>query len=239
MRPFPFVVGTDIVRMNRFDPNIARAVTILRLARRMLHPKEAGNVGRINVALSDALAARGLFEKYGGMRRLPGEYDFEGEAALFKDQLDQSSTTRIKNFLAGRWAAKEAARKAWGAHLLGYKDVRVAPDFDSSGDPGTRTSPNVKTGSVGVKMVCEPFWGPLPLNEEAVKLGEQQEGRLSISHDGEYAIATVIAEPLSESLKATLVSREHPLTPLGKLHSNTEAEWNSQQDPNDHSVRRK
>ena len=38
---------------------------------------------------------------------------------------NQHDLQNLANFLAGRWAAKEAAQKAWGANLLSWKDLRV------------------------------------------------------------------------------------------------------------------
>ena len=80
------------------------------------------------------------------------------------------------SWLAGRWAAKEAAKKAWGAQKLGFKDVRV--ETNEGGE---------------VQIVCCGWTtggvGQLPKEAEQV-------GRLSISHDGDFAIATVMATPL-------------------------------------------
>lgn len=87
-------------------------------------------------------------------------------------------TADMTRWLAGRFAAKEAARKAapGGAASIPWKDVvvRVQEDTSNDGD-GTSRRP------------------------EVVYLGGEVDGhagrvgRLSISHDGEYVVATVLA----------------------------------------------
>ncbi|KAE8348037.1 4'-phosphopantetheinyl transferase superfamily [Aspergillus coremiiformis] len=72
-------------------------------------------------------------------------------------------TPDLSRWLAGRFAAKEAARKAApsGAASLGWKDVMV--QVSAGGRP------------------------------EILYLGGGRVGKLSISHDGEYVIAMVVA----------------------------------------------
>ena len=76
----------------------------------------------------------------------------------------------ITRWLAGRFAAKEAARKAApsGAASIGWKDVMVRIQEDG--------------GSFGEGVSRRP---------EIVYLGRV--AKLSISHDGEYVVATVLA----------------------------------------------
>ena len=217
MKSFPFVLGTDIVHLIRWDP-IRRPRVILGLARRTLHPKEYHNITKVSPTLYDALMHQGPFEQFDTKGRTKTGSDWELEAGLFKDQLNHTSAGRIRNFLAGRWAAKEAARKAWGAHLLGFKDVRVTADLTQSGDPNVRDHGG---GSPGVRIVCEPYWGPLNLKKAVIKLDRQQEGRLSISHDGDYVVATVIAEPLNEDLRSLFEGRKASNIPLGQTHTSS------------------
>ena len=215
MKSFAFVLGTDIVHLIRWDP-IRRPPAILGLARRTLHPKEYYNIIKVSPIFYDALMHQGSFEQFDTRGRTKINSAWELEADLLKDQLSDTSAGRIRNFLAGRWAAKEAARKAWGAHLLGFKDVRVAADITQPGDPNVRDHGG---GSPGVKIVCEPYWGPLNLNKDAIKLDRQQEGRLSISHDGDYVVATVIAEPLDQDLRSLFEGRKTTNVPLGQKHT--------------------
>jgi phosphopantetheinyl transferase (holo-ACP synthase) len=83
-------------------------------------------------------------------------------------------TTEMARWLAGRFAAKEAARKAapQGAASIGWKDVLVRTEDLSS---SARSN-----GGSG--------------RPEVVYLGENARvGKLSISHDGDYVVATVLA----------------------------------------------
>jgi holo-[acyl-carrier protein] synthase len=96
----------------------------------------------------------------------------------------------MTRWLAGRFAAKEAARKAapGGAASLGWKDVVVrVPEesemMDKAGDMGN----GVLAAQEGTSR-----------RPEIVFLGggegrPDRLGRLSISHDGDYVVATVLA----------------------------------------------
>lgn len=82
---------------------------------------------------------------------------------------DAPITTEMARWLAGRFAAKEAARKAGhggGASSISWKDVQVRTE--GSGNAGR---PEV-----------------VYLNAN----GERRIGKLSISHDGDYIIAMVL-----------------------------------------------
>ena len=160
--PLPYTIGTDIVHIKRIHQLIFGTLQpknggkrLTRFLDRILHPLE-----------------RQDFDK-----RFPSSKFFSSEHS--------SETTRgaiaqlhisTGSWLAGRWAAKEAAKKAWGAQNVGFKDVRV--EVSNGGD---------------VQIVCcgwtDTGWGQLPERAEQV-------GKLSISHDGEYAVATVMASPL-------------------------------------------
>jgi holo-[acyl-carrier protein] synthase len=80
----------------------------------------------------------------------------------------------MARWLAGRFAAKEAARKAapGGAASVSWKDVMVRLEEVGNGRP------------------------ELVYLRDGGKIGEI--GRLSISHDGEYVIATVMAADASK-----------------------------------------
>lgn len=82
----------------------------------------------------------------------------------------------MSRWLAGRFAAKEAARKAapGGAASIGWKNVVVSVQEDASAPEGTSRRPEVVY---------------LPTADGEVG----RVGRLSISHDGEYVVATVLA----------------------------------------------
>ena len=78
----------------------------------------------------------------------------------------------LVNYLAGRWAAKEAARKAIGARYLRQTGVTVSVRED------------------GRPEVLYPVW------DEERKQSEKV-GLCSISHDGTHAVASVVAVPYS------------------------------------------
>jgi phosphopantetheine--protein transferase-like protein len=111
----------------------------------------------------------------------------------------QEERRRLSLWLGGRWAAKEAAKKAWGAHLLSWRDVVVENSADGS-----------------PQMICQV----------AGQMGQgiaEQVARLSISHDEDYAIATVLATPLHSGILAELSRRmaEAELK-VGKTHGQLE-----------------
>lgn len=79
----------------------------------------------------------------------------------------------MAGWLAGRFAAKEAARKAApaGAAALGWKDVAVV--VGERGPGGVSARPEL-----------------LFAGRES---GDERLGRLSLSHDGDYVVAMVLA----------------------------------------------
>lgn len=101
----------------------------------------------------------------------------------------------MARWLAGRFAAKEAARKAapGGAASVGWKDVMVTrledidieADEDAMGGQGEVNYGGFRrrrrsTGRPEI-VYLDPNGGP------------GRFGKLSISHDGEYVVATVLA----------------------------------------------
>ena len=151
----PLTIGTDIVRITRINTFISKDnhKALPRFLDRVLHPLERRDFDR----------------------RFP-DWKIRTEN---KDNSDGSKDLmRLSTWLSGRWAAKEAAKKAWGAHGLGFKDVRVEVD-DHNG---------------GVQIICHRLDVPAGKVQERI----EQIGRLSISHDGDYAMATVVAAPLQD-----------------------------------------
>lgn len=154
--PFPYSlnVGTDIVHL----PRILRLITrtaggssskLERFTRRILCEQELQDF-RSRFLLSPATA--------------PGS-----EPCL----RTITPTPDMARWLAGRFAAKEAARKAStrGAGAIGWKDVLVRVE-----DTGTLGSGRPQVVYLDTKSE-----------------GNTRIGKLSISHDGEYVVATVLA----------------------------------------------
>ena len=128
------------------------------------------------------------FEKLARRILLPDEHEHFN--LKFPDRAEDkvakgSRVTRAQEWLGGRWAAKEAAKKAWGAPLVGFQDLRV----------------RVKNNGGGLQIWCTPF--PTGFSHH-----DEQAAQLTISHDGEYAVATVLAAPLHESVIAELGRRK-------------------------------
>lgn len=160
-------VGTDITRISRFKFD-GKQARIRNLARKILHPLEIQSL----------------------RENSPKTYDY-----LFGTSGSQND--RGIYWLSGRWAAKEAAKKAWGASILGWKDVRV------------NTNSYGQNVSGGVSVICQPveLYQAGGLDHGT---GPMQEGLLSISHDGDYAVATVVAEKLSDEMLAAIQKFQKP-----------------------------
>ncbi|KAE8338862.1 hypothetical protein BDV24DRAFT_137044 [Aspergillus arachidicola] len=144
MKPLPFPlalnIGTDIVHLPRITRLIHRRDYLARFTRRILHDHEQHDF-RTRFALPAATNPP-------NQRPLP-------------------SAPEMARWLAGRFAAKEAARKAApnGAASLGWKDVMVRVSETDRGRPEV-----------------------VYLDGETARIG-----KLSISHDGDYVVATVLA----------------------------------------------
>lgn len=85
---------------------------------------------------------------------------------------------RFSLHIAGRWAAKEAAKKAWGADIINWKDLYIGMEGEDRNRSYIAVSPS--------------------------GIDREQQGRLTISHDGDYATATVLAECLVSDIKKHL-----------------------------------
>ncbi len=161
-------IGTDIIAVKRIlDYTAPDSERLQRLTKRFLHLKELQDLGR----------------------RFPWFRQLET-----RGRTDNQS---LANWVAGRWAAKEAAKKAWGAYRISFQDLRVEPNPDT-GQP---------------VIVCNS-------SPVSVEDATEQEALLSISHDGDYAVATVIATPLQSGIledlkKAKAEVRNRRLTALG------------------------
>lgn len=196
MKRLPFVLGTDIIRIARLDP-INKSSNFIYVARRILHPYEFSYHKRKSLESVDHKHRKGLYEWLTVKFPPPRERD---QAQLDISPEIQRDANNAARWLAGRWAAKEAAMKAWGAGLLSWKDVRVVIDTDAPSAHDNTSRP--------VKIVCQPNQGKGDdFGEMEEELRLRQDARLSISHDGEYCVATVIAEPLSEGLLAVFMNR--------------------------------
>ncbi|KAJ5228640.1 hypothetical protein N7489_009348 [Penicillium chrysogenum] len=107
--PFPLNIGTDIVHIPRIARLLARPNYLPRFTRRILCDQEQHDY---HCRFSEILKARAAYH-----------------------QQPPPVPADITRWLAGRFAAKEAARKAApsGAASIGWKDVMVRVQEDGGG----------------------------------------------------------------------------------------------------------
>ncbi|ERF69628.1 hypothetical protein EPUS_03620 [Endocarpon pusillum Z07020] len=143
--PCSLSVGTDVVYLPRIRRLISKREgrNLIPFAKRILHPLEIRDLSH----------------------RHP-----QWQAQHEKSCVDSESLIK---WLGGRFAAKEAARKAMGATTLGWKDVRV--EVKGSGEP---------------QIIC----AIRDIENENI----EREAKLSLSHDGDYVVATVLAAATPE-----------------------------------------
>lgn len=161
--PFPLSlrVGTDIIATSRIlCPIKPDQKRLFQLTKRYLHPSE--------LYILD--------------QRFPSWSSLELS--------NESQRRQLSGWLAGRWAAKEAAKKAWGATLLSFTDLKIETEIGGS-----------------VQIVCDVGHGKPEASPNNNKVTEQI-AQLSISHDGDYTIATVIATPLHNDIMTELAARK-------------------------------
>jgi phosphopantetheine--protein transferase-like protein len=158
-------VGTDIIATNRvLSPHQPDLQRAIKLTNRFLLAPELRDL----------------------TRRFPSWNDVN----IHQDQL---RTQQVAAWIAGRWAAKEAAKKAWNASLLGFRDLRV--EADSSG---------------AVQIICDTSQTTSSTSGDyaSSETITEQVAQLSISHDRDYTIATVLATPLHPDISCELERRK-------------------------------
>ncbi|KAF7511500.1 hypothetical protein GJ744_004088 [Endocarpon pusillum] len=143
--PCKLSIGTDVVYLPRIRRLISKreGCNLIPFAKRILHPLEIRDLSH----------------------RHP-----QWQAQHKKSCVDSDSLIK---WLGGRFAAKEAARKAMGATTLGWKDVRV--EVKGSGEP---------------QIIC----AIRDMDNNNIEC----EAKLSLSHDGDYVVATVLAAATPE-----------------------------------------
>ena len=188
---FPYVVGTDIIQISRLANRSPE--WLIKLTKRILHPTEIVQFDRVNSHFSK------FYKTWNNQTPLPNRSTIQEPLSKIQNGRHQNtgaatvSDPHLLSSLAGRWAAKEAARKAWGAKYIGFKDVRICID------------PEAVAFSNASKIICQPI---PEMDTVAGRNYDQQEGMLSISHDGDYAIATVIAQTLRPELQEIFLRRK-------------------------------
>lgn len=202
----------------------ATLVHLNRLSTRFLHPKEVTELRKrfpflqqLQESQHQSQQPNHLHNSQPKQKIQNPDSDSQGQSESDDNKHDQNvSETSIRNLathLAGRWAAKEAAKKAWGATLLSFKDLRIEILDPSSGEIGVicqscshENEAEKENGGEGEsRSRIESGGGGSGGNGNGSMI--QQVAKLSISHDGDYAVATVIATPLHESIVAELRRR--------------------------------
>ncbi|HEY9816803.1 MAG TPA: holo-ACP synthase [Candidatus Obscuribacterales bacterium] len=128
---------------------------------------------------------RSLFERFGD-RFLQRVYTIAEQEEFHRRCADRRSPENAIGFLAGRWAAKEAVVKALGTGWRGVRYTDISIGHQPSGAPAVMLTPTPQT---------QPWL--------------QGSWQLSLSHDGDYAIATALwsgdlpQEPLHAPLEST------------------------------------
>ncbi|KZZ96230.1 4'-phosphopantetheinyl transferase [Ascosphaera apis ARSEF 7405] len=178
--PVPFNVGSDIVHLPRISRVLAGKYAN-RFVQRILRDEETADF-RKRFHLTKSIS--------GGSNPANGQQqDKRIIGDNFKTPGDLELT--MTRWLAGRFAAKEAARKAapLGAGSLSWKDILVRVEEQPSLDAGAASKVR---GSRRPEVLYLRGY-----SDQAVKnAGEDaiaRAGKLTISHDGEYVVATVLA----------------------------------------------
>ena len=211
--PFPFAlnIGTDIVHL----PRIARLVSrpngyLTRFTRRILNDHEQTAFRkRFNLPPgSDVPLESKLYPTHRRAHVNPnpntgtganGNTNTNGDAntntnANANTGPNTGISTDMARWLAGRFAAKEAARKAapGGAITVGWKDVEIRVSGEEEEAENVVPQERGDRGRVGRRRAESESGRP-----EIVYLDPEgrpgRVGKLSISHDGEYVVATVLA----------------------------------------------
>lgn len=216
--PFPFAlnIGTDIVHL----PRIARLVSrpngyLTRFTRRILNDNEqmafrkrfnlppGSDVPlesklypthrRAHVNMADTGTGTGTGTGVNGSHNTNTNGDANTNANANTGP-NTGISTDMARWLAGRFAAKEAARKAapGGAITVGWKDVEIRVSGEEEEAENVVPQERGDRGRVGRRRAESESGRPeiVYLDPEG---GPGRVGKLSISHDGEYVVATVLA----------------------------------------------
>ncbi|EQL36375.1 hypothetical protein RJZ56_006059 [Blastomyces dermatitidis] len=168
--PLPLTVGTDVVHLPRIS--------------RLINRPTSRNGSGLKATTTATTATTTYLDRF--IRRILCEQELKDFHAKFPHHIastekltaalpsnPSANNIEMARWLAGRFAAKEAARKAapGGASTIGWKDVIVRVDREGAG-----------SGSVKPEIIYLKDGG-----------AHGEVGQLSISHDGDYVFATVLA----------------------------------------------
>ncbi|ODM21582.1 hypothetical protein SI65_02426 [Aspergillus cristatus] len=221
--PLSLNIGTDIVHLPRIARLVSRPNGYLtRFTRRILSDQEQADFRkRFNLPPGEDVPLESRL--YPTHRRLHVQTNANANANGSTGGISagagasagptSSLSTEMARWLAGRFAAKEAARKAapGGAASVGWKDVVVLREdegttgfrsesgsnttaAESESASGTGSKGRTKTSVERIReMRRERGSGRPGIVYLDANGGPGRMGKLSISHDGEYVVATVLA----------------------------------------------
>jgi len=180
-----FGIGVDVAHIPRFGRVYERQG--MRFLRKCLHPKEIAQVQRLEAAATQGAKGASVFAD-------PLSPSSPNDAATIPVLSSSSNSAArpsfsvpfsVSSFIASRWSAKEALTKAAGKRLL-FPDMHVQRDGAAgAADPRARL---MLSGAAA---------------QWSAEQGLQSSALLSLSHDGEYAVAFVVLQTKSEQTQAS------------------------------------
>ncbi|KAL4932321.1 uncharacterized protein BDV17DRAFT_194298 [Aspergillus undulatus] len=201
--PFPLSlqIGTDIVHLPRITRLLARPHYLNRFTRRILsNPEQRDFRTRFNLRSDfSRITDTSTNTDTRGAVDLKGSHSSLGSGSAGRTKV--TVTPDMARWLAGRFAAKEAGRKAarGGAKVVGWRDVVVrvpVPTSDKNKNKHARENGNEKQDENDGENEEEGGIEGAEGRPEVILYDKNRRGRmgrLSISHDGEYVVATVLA----------------------------------------------
>ncbi|KAI9827321.1 MAG: hypothetical protein M1826_006426 [Phylliscum demangeonii] len=179
LRPFPLQlsIGTDICHV----PRITRIITqdgqgwgARRFMRRILTPAERQTM-------------EPKLERFLAASTTTSTSTSTSTTTTTTTQPAGRELQQLSQSLAGRFAAKEATKKAFGSRRLSWHDISVRLEGSRPYIVvrASRTSTSTSTSASSMVDIVPDIDAPTE--------AEDQVAQLSLSHDGEYAVAMVLA----------------------------------------------
>ncbi|KAI1459306.1 hypothetical protein F4805DRAFT_421056 [Annulohypoxylon moriforme] len=204
-------VGTDICQISRIFAILATE-NAAKFVRRVLTEEEISNERGQAILKAIAMKRHALKNP---LKYRP-EFDRNSKASI-------KALEKAAQYVAGRWAAKEAVRKAYTVRRLNFHDVeikyeqqlfpRASPEeLAKMGEPqdppetpkeeileSQDDNPKSQDGEPETSLVLglKPMytnWGPPIAIIKGGGVYEDEYARISISHDGNYAMASCVVD---------------------------------------------
>ncbi|OTA57726.1 hypothetical protein K449DRAFT_437189 [Hypoxylon sp. EC38] len=178
----PIGIGTDICRISRIYKNIT-SDTGVKFIHRILTPKEYKTSQATEI-----------------LRCVYMQQKHRAPVRPFDDCNDSNDTALMKaaQFIAGRFAAKEATMKAYPLRRLFFRDIVITYERHLTQEPSGENSspgPHERQDSISPGLSSDNSIHPAFQSSPPVAIikgddtHEDVYARVSISHDGDYALA--------------------------------------------------